>query len=214
MARLGGDFDRFSWAPGDGSDSVDGGASRDSLFFRGTDAPEAFGVQAAGRRVRFTRDADGVALELSDLEEIDTLAGGGADTVAIDDLTGTPVELVDVSLANAFSAPGGDGQPDRVAVTGTARDDRLTLTGRVVVAGTATLTGLGARVNVSHAEAGRHARDRHPRRERHGRHVRLRPGHDRARSRLIAIRGSRAVWRRASRGRRRGRDTPLKEDPR
>ena len=152
VARLGGDFDRFSWAPGDGSDSVDGGASRDSLFFRGTDAPEAFGVQADGRRVRFTRDADGVALELSDLEEIDTLAGGGADTVAIDDLTGTPVELVDVSLANAFSAPGGDGQPDRVAVTGTARDDRLTLTGRVVVAGTATLTGLGARVNISHAE--------------------------------------------------------------
>ena len=152
VASLGGDFDRFSWAPGDGSDSVDGGASRDSLFFRGTDAPEAFGVQADGRRVRFTRDADGVALELSDLEEIDTLAGGGADTVAIDDLTGTPVELVDVSLANAFSAPGGDGQPDRVAVTGTPRDDRLTLTGRVVVAGTATLTGLGARVNVSHAE--------------------------------------------------------------
>ena len=42
VARLGGDFDRFKWAPGDGSDEVDGGASRDSLFFQGTDAAEAF----------------------------------------------------------------------------------------------------------------------------------------------------------------------------
>ena len=37
--RLGGDFDRFSWAPGDGNDRVDGGASRDSLSFSGTSAP-------------------------------------------------------------------------------------------------------------------------------------------------------------------------------
>jgi hypothetical protein len=152
VARLGGDFDRFSWVPGDGSDEVDGGASRDSLFFLGEDAAEAFDVSAAGRRVRFTRDVGNITMKLSDLEEIDTLAGRGADTFAIGDLSGTPVELVDVSLSPGFGFPGGDGEADRVAVTGTDGDDALAVTGRVVVAGTATLTGLPAKVNISHTE--------------------------------------------------------------
>lgn len=152
VARLGGDFDRFSWAPGDGSDDVDGGASRDSLFFLGEDAAEAFAVSATGRSVRFTRDVGQIAMELTDLEEIDTLAGRGADTFAIGDLSGTPVALVDVSLSPGFGFPGGDGEMDRVAVSGTDGDDELAVTGRVVVAGTATLTGLPATVNISHAE--------------------------------------------------------------
>jgi hypothetical protein len=153
VAHLGGDFDRFSWAPGDGSDSVDGGASRDSLFFLGSDDAEAFAVTADRRRVRFTRDVGGIVMDLEDLEEIDTLAGRGADTFAVGDLSRTPVQLVDVSLSPGFGFPAGDGQPDRVTVQGTDRIDRMTLTGRVVVGGTATLTGLPATVNVSHAES-------------------------------------------------------------
>jgi hypothetical protein len=39
-----------------------------------------------------------------------------------------------------------------VSVQGTDRRDEGTLSGRVVVAGTATLTGLPATVNISHAE--------------------------------------------------------------
>ena len=152
VARLGADFDRFSWAPGDGSDDVDGGASRDSLFFLGEGAAEAFDVSADGRRVRFTRDVGNIVMDLSDLEEIDTLAGGGADTFAIGDLSRTPVALVDVSLSPGFGAPGGDGQADRVTVAGTDGDDALAVAGTVVVGGTATLTGLPAKVNVSHAE--------------------------------------------------------------
>jgi hypothetical protein len=152
IAYMGGDFDRFTWNPGDGSDEVDGGPSRDSMFFRGNDAAEAFAVAARGRDVRFTRDVGGIVMELEDLEEIDTLAGGGPDTVDVGDLSRTPVQLVDVSLANSFSAPPGDGAADRVDVQGTNRDDALTLTGRVVVAGTATLTGLPWTVNMSHTE--------------------------------------------------------------
>ena len=92
-------------------------------------------------------------MDLSDLEEIDTLAGGGgADTFAIGDLSRTPVALVDVSLSPGFGAPGGDGQADRVTVAGTDGDDALSVAGTVVVGGTATLTGLSAKVNVSHAE--------------------------------------------------------------
>ena len=151
-ASLGGHFDRFSWAPGDGSDIVDGGADRDSLFFQGSGDPEAFDVAPNGRRVRFTRDVGNIVMDLANLEEIDTLAGGGADRVTIGDLSRTPVQLVDTSLAPGFGSPGGDGQDDRVAVAGTDRADRLTLTGTVVVGGTATLTGLAAKINVSHAE--------------------------------------------------------------
>jgi RTX calcium-binding nonapeptide repeat (4 copies) len=152
VARLGGDFDRFSWAPGDGSDDVDGGPSRDSMFFLGENVAEAFAVSANGRRARFTRDVGNIVMDLADLEEIDAVAGGGADAFAIGDLGRTPVELVDVSLANTPIGPGGDGEADRVTVAGTDGDDALALTGRVVVGGTATLTGLAAKVNISHAE--------------------------------------------------------------
>ena len=99
--------------------------------------------------MRVTRESD--ALDLSGIEEIDPVAGGGADTFAIGDLGGTGVALVDVSLGSGL--PGGDGQPDRVSVHGTGKVDRLALTGKVVVAGTATLTGLPATVDISHAEA-------------------------------------------------------------
>ncbi|HKE80294.1 MAG TPA: hypothetical protein VKB54_13335, partial [Solirubrobacteraceae bacterium] len=58
--------------------------------------------------------------------------------------------LVDISLGSG--GPGGDGAADRVTVQGTAGRDAMTLTGKVVVAGTATLTGLHAAVNISHAE--------------------------------------------------------------
>ena len=187
VARLGGDFDRFSWAPGDGSDDVDGGASRDSLFFLGENAAEAFEVSAIGRRVRFTRDVGNIALQLSDLEEIDTLAGRGADTFAIGDLSGTPVALVDVSLAPGFGFPGGDGEADRVAVTGTDGDDALAVTGQVVVAGTTTLTGLPAKVNISHTEGANDTLAIDTRAgDGHRRHVRAPGRDDRARGRLTS----------------------------
>jgi hypothetical protein len=148
VARLGANFDRFSWAPGDGSDTVDGGSSRDSQFMQGTNDQEVYGVQRDGKHVRVSRESD--ALDLNGIEEIDPVAGGGADTFAIGDLGGTGVALVDVSLGSGL--PGGDGQPDRVSVQGTGKVDRMALTGSVVVAGTATLTGLPATVNISHAE--------------------------------------------------------------
>ncbi len=151
-AKLGADFDRFSWAPGDGSDVVDGGASRDSLFVLGSNDAEAFGLEAAGRGLRLTHDRDDVVMGLTRLEEIDTVAGAGADLFAIGDLSGTDAALVDISLSPGAGAAGGDGASDRVAVQGTRRHDDITVAGKVVVAGTATVTGLPATVNISHAE--------------------------------------------------------------
>jgi hypothetical protein len=89
-------------------------------------------------------------MRLDQLEEVDAVAGGGEDSFAVGDLSGTPAQLVDISLGSG--APGGDGAADRVSVTGTDRRDDMTLAGSVVVAGTATLTGLPATINVSHAE--------------------------------------------------------------
>ena len=95
-AKLGGDFDRFSWRPGDGSDVVDGGDSRDSIFFEGSNAPEAFALKADGRGLRLTRSVDTVVMELENLEEVDAVAGGGADTFDVGDLRRTPAQLVDI----------------------------------------------------------------------------------------------------------------------
>lgn len=150
--RLGGDFDRFSWSPGDGSDRVDGGASHDSLFFLGTAQDEHFDLMADGRGARLHRDVDDVDLDLDRVEEIDTLASGGADTFAVGDLSRTPVDLVDISLAPGFGSPGGDAAPDSIRVAGTNRRDALTVAG---ARGTARVTGLSATVNITHAEIAR-----------------------------------------------------------
>ena len=140
-ASLGGHFDRFSWRAGDGNDTIAGGASRDSLFLEGTNAAEAFSV----KRGRLVHDAD--VLTLDDLEEVDLVAGGGADTVAIADRPG--FQLVDVSLAGLPITAKGDNAADRVSVDGTPGRDHLKLVGKLT---TATLTGLQTTVNISHAE--------------------------------------------------------------
>jgi len=146
VVSMGGDFDRFTWKPGDGADVVDGGASRDSISVQGTNADEAFDLQPDGRGLRFDV---GVPLALAGIEEIDTVAGGGADTFNVGDLRRTGAQLIDISLASLPITAGGDGAADRVTVPG----GKLKLAGKVVVGGTATLTGLPATVNISHAEA-------------------------------------------------------------
>ena len=146
---LGGAPDRTSWKPGDGNDRVEGRGGHDSLFFLGSADPETFELSRDGRGVRLLRDVGAIEMDLDGIEEIDTLALGGADTFAVGDLTGTPVDLVDVSLAPSFGSPGGDGQADRVQVAGTDRADAITVAGS---RGTARLTGLSATVNITHAE--------------------------------------------------------------
>jgi hypothetical protein len=151
VAFLGGDFDRFSWKPGDGSDVVDGGASRDSLSFTGTNDGVAYTLEADGQGARLSGGGD--VLPLAGIEEIDPVLGAGEDTFAIGDLSRTGVQLVDVSLATLPITPLGDFNADRITVAGTAKADALKLTGKVVTSGTATLTGLPWTVNVSHAES-------------------------------------------------------------
>ena len=151
VVSMGGDFDRFTWKPGDGSDVVDGGASRDSLSFTGANDGEAYALDPDGRGLRFT--VGDVALALAGIEEIDPVLGAGEDTFAIGDLSRTGAQLVDISLASLPITPLGDFNADRITVAGTDKADALKLTGKVVTSGTATLTGLPWTVNVSHAES-------------------------------------------------------------
>jgi hypothetical protein len=151
VAFLGGGFDRYSWRPGDGSDVIDGGASRDSLSYTGTNEGVAYALEADGRGSRLTGGGD--ILPLTGIEEIDPVLGAGEDTFAIGDLSRSGIQLVDISLAPLPITPLGDFDADRITVAGTSKADALKLTGKVVTSGTATLTGLPWTVNVSHAEA-------------------------------------------------------------
>jgi Ca2+-binding RTX toxin-like protein len=149
VARLGPYFDRFTWAPGDGNDSVDGGGSHDSIFVTGSNDAETFGIAPFRRGVRFTRDVGNTVLDLDSVEEIDTIALGGADTFKVSDLDGTGVDLVDMSLAPSFGTANGDKAADRVEVAGATP---ATVTGQTVVSGAVTVTGLAARLQISHSD--------------------------------------------------------------
>jgi hypothetical protein len=151
VVSMGASFDRFSWAPGDGSDEVHGGGSNDSIFVTGSDDAERFGVVRHRGDVRFTRDLDGAVLDLDGIEEIDTIALGGADVFRIGDLRGTGVREVNPSLAPSFGTANGDSAADRVELTGGADDD-VTVTGKTVVSGAVTVSGLAAKIGISHSD--------------------------------------------------------------
>jgi Ca2+-binding RTX toxin-like protein len=150
VAFLGAGDDVFQWDPGDGSDVVEGQAGTDTLRFNGAGADETFDVSANGERVRFFRDVGNIVMDLDDVEDIDVNALGGADTVTVNDVSGTDLTNVDVNLAGVLGGTGGDGQPDDVIVNATNGDDV------VVVAGDASgvsVIGLAAQVNITDSEA-------------------------------------------------------------
>jgi hypothetical protein len=128
---------------------VDGQAGRDSLLFIGSADAEAFTATAQGRGVRFTRDVGAIVMDLRDVEHLETLAGQGADTLSVGDLSGTVADLVEINLGGMPGLPASDGAADVVTVAGTAADDAMRVTG----AGTTVdLTGLPAAVRLSRAD--------------------------------------------------------------
>jgi Ca2+-binding RTX toxin-like protein len=144
---LGDGDDIAVWRAGDGNDVIEGGAGRDALTASGSSANEVVELSAAGDRFRLTRDVDGVVLDAGDLESVSFFSFGGSDTVTVNDLTGTAVDRLDVSLFD-FGVPGGN--DDAVIVNGTAGDDAITASsafGLVKVGGLAaelTITGTDA----------------------------------------------------------------------
>ncbi len=115
--------DTFVWSPGDGSDTIDGGAveggtDEDRLVFNGSDEPEVFGIAASGGRVRVSRDLGNVNMDVGEIERLDVNTLGGADKVVVNDLTGTDLDEIFLDLAAAPGSAAGDGQADSVVVNG------------------------------------------------------------------------------------------------
>src|SRR5277367_3678732 len=91
--------DTFVWNPGDGSDTVEGQAGTDTLLFNGSNASENFDISANGSRVSLFRDVGNVTMDLNGVEHIQLNAAGGADTVTVNDLSGTDVTQIAIDLA-------------------------------------------------------------------------------------------------------------------
>ena len=152
LAFLGAGNDVFQWDPGDGSDTVDGQAGVDTLLFNGSNVSENIDISANGGRVRFFRDVANVTMDLNDVELINFHAFGGADNIVINDVNGTHLPLggVVVDLESALGSGVGDGQVDRVTVTGTTNNNTINVAS---VNGAIQVTGAATAVNILHAEA-------------------------------------------------------------
>jgi Ca2+-binding RTX toxin-like protein len=148
VALHGAGDDTFVWNPGDDNDTLEGQAGFDRMLFNGANVTENINVSANGGRVVFLRDIANVTMDLNDVEAVDFNALGGADNVAVNDLSGTDVTEVNANLAAVGGT--GDAQPDNVTVQGTNDDDVSLVFGDV--AGVAAL-GLAAQVNITGAEA-------------------------------------------------------------
>lgn len=148
-ALMGTGDDRFVWNPGDGNDVVEGQDGTDTLQLNAANIGENLSITANGARVAMSRDVGGVSLDLNSLERIELNTLGGADKVAIGDMTGTALRQVVVNLGT--SAGAGDGLADRVFVNSGASADVFTLvqdTQGVMV------QGLSAQTLVINGEAG------------------------------------------------------------
>ncbi len=148
-AFLGAGNDVFRWDQGDGSDKVDGGSGVDEMVFNGFANPENFTLTADGDHALFTRTQGNIVMDLDSIEKVTVNAFAGADTVTINDPTGTDVNDIDINL-------GVNGQGDHAVDTININDDdNLT----VVDNGNGNLTILGvsgATVHVTGFEATDH----------------------------------------------------------
>jgi hypothetical protein len=149
-ASLGGGRDTFRWDPGDGSDEIDGRDGRDTMLFNGAAGAETVTMTAAGRRLVFVRQPGNVTMDTDDVESVDFRALGGADSITVNDLTGTDVTETDLDLAAALGGNAGDGLVDNVVVNGTNGDDTIGIDGN---GSGADVSGLATAVSVTHADA-------------------------------------------------------------
>jgi Ca2+-binding RTX toxin-like protein len=149
-AFLGAGNDTFQWDPGDGSDVVEGQDGTDTLLFNGANIAEKIDISANGSRARLTRDVGTVVMDLDGVEHIQLNMLGGADTVTVNDLSGTDVNQVAIDLSAAPAGSGtGDAAADTVVTNGTSNDDQI----NVVTSGSSILVkGLAAQVTISGAE--------------------------------------------------------------
>ena len=149
VAFLGSGNDTFQWDPGDGSDTVEGQAGADTMLFNGSGGAEIMEASANGGRVRFTRNLGNIVMDLDDVEKIEVKALGSADTIIVNDMTGTDLGQVSVDLAGTLGGTSGDGQSDVVIVNATHADNIIDVFG---AGGSVAVVGLPALVNITNSE--------------------------------------------------------------
>jgi Ca2+-binding RTX toxin-like protein len=147
VAIMGAGDDTFVWNPGDDNDTLEGQSGTDTLLFNGANIAENVDIAANGGRVLFLRDVANVVMDLNDTERIDFRALGGADSVLVNDLSGTDVTDTNVDLGVNGA---GDAAADNVIVNGTNGNDVGVIAGE---AGGASVLGLATRINITRAEA-------------------------------------------------------------
>jgi Ca2+-binding RTX toxin-like protein len=150
VALMGAGDDIFVWNPGDGSDMVEGQDGVDRMIFNGANISEQFNVSANGQRVLFTRDVASIVMDLNGVERVSLNALGGADTITVNDLTGTDLTQLNLDLASPPGSGVGDGEADTVIVSGTGGADAIKVAGS---ASGITVLGVPASVHISGNEA-------------------------------------------------------------
>jgi len=146
---MGAGDDTFQWNPGDGSDTVEGQDGFDTMLFNGANVSENFVASANGSRLLFSRSIGTVIMDIDDVEMVSLNALGGADTLTVNDLTGTDVVSLYVNLAGP-GGTSGDTQADFVTINGTNSDDVIVASGS---ASGITVSGLVVQVNITGAES-------------------------------------------------------------
>jgi hypothetical protein len=150
-AHLGGGNDTFVWDNGEGSDVIEGQDGTDTMVFNGAAVAENVTMSANGGRLTFFRVQGNVTMDTDGVEIVDDNPIGGADTVTVNDLTGTDVTQTNLDLAGTLGGGAGDGAGDNVVVNGTNGDDNINVTGNGSGAG---VSGLATAVSVTHADQG------------------------------------------------------------
>jgi len=145
---IGGDGDDLIiWNPGDGSDLVEGQEGNDTLLFNGANINETVDLSANGQRLRFFRNVANIVMDCDGIEKVVFNALGGADQVTVNNLSGTQVTNVFISLFN--SAGTNDGSADTVIVNGTDTNDVIKIIGSAT---NVSVTGLSATVTIVGAD--------------------------------------------------------------
>ena len=142
-------------APAAGADPAAPSVDLDhgTLTIKGDAAAEALALRAqpGPRRLEVDLGDDDTAdFAVGDVEEIDQVDFGGADTIRVGDLGRAAVDQLSVNLQPGPGGPAGDGAPDRILATGTDGDDALAVTG---ANGTVAIAGLAYAFGITHAEA-------------------------------------------------------------
>jgi hypothetical protein len=148
-AYLGEGNDTFRWDNGEGSDVIEGQDGTDRMLFNGAAVAENVTMSANGGRLIFFRVQGNVTMDTNDVEIVEDNVLGGADSVTVNDLTGTDVTQTNLDLAASLDSNAADGVIDNVVVNGTNGDDNIAINGN---GSGANVTGLATAVSVKDAD--------------------------------------------------------------